>query len=104
MTDTPRENLKRLREEVASLSKMVTEQGIRLTLAQAWIDFYQYAYDALRAYGVDFKRLNEFHKVGLIEEARELPITQARAKIITYIGELRNGVRAAIRRKNFKVH
>lgn len=96
--------VKRLREEVNSLNKMVHEQGIRLTLAQAWVDFYQFAYDMFRAYGVDFKSLKEFEDTAVLDEAMELPMSQGQVKIIEYLGRLRSAVRAAIRRKQFRVH
>lgn len=98
------EAVKRLRAEVTSLNKMVHEQGIRLTLAQAWIDLYNYAYDTLRSYEVDFKSLKEFQDTSEIDAAMKLPMTQGRQKIITYIGKLRSAIAAAVRRKNFRVH
>lgn len=96
--------LARMREELTALNKAVTEQGIRLTLAQAWIDLYKYGYDMFRAYGVDFKLLREYNEDSTLDEAAELPLSQARLKIVQYIGRVRSGINAAVRRKQFRLH
>lgn len=99
-----KKTLNRLREEVASLRNDVAEQGVRLTLAQAWIDFLHYAYDALRGYSVDYKLLPEYTKTNEVDEAMGMGIWEGQHKIIKYLRRAKSGIRAAIRRKGFKVH
>jgi len=99
--DEHRDNLAK---EVKALRQEVNEQGVRLTLAQAWIKLYQYAYDALLHYGVNYRSLKEFGENTLVEEAMQMPITAGRNKIVEYLGKLQNAIRAAVNRKQFKVH
>lgn len=94
----------RLRADVDQLRKQVDQQEIRLTLAQAWIGLYQYAYDALLHYGVNFRSLKEFADTSVLDEALQMPLSQARNKIVEYLGGLKNAIRAAVNRKQFKVH
>lgn len=97
-------DLEGLRKEATDLRQRVHEQEVRLTLAQAWINLYQYAYDALLHYGVNFRALKEFANTGVLEDAMKLPITGARNMIVEYLGKLQNAIRAAVNRKQFKVH
>lgn len=90
--------------EVRELRQQVNQQEIRLTLAQAWINLYQYAYDALLHYGVNFRSLKEFADTAVLDEALKMPITAARQHIVEYLGRLHNAIRAAINRKQWKVH
>lgn len=93
-----------LKREVAALREQVNAQEIRLTLAQAWINFYQYAYDALMHHGVNFKVLREYRDSTVLDDAQDMPLTEARNVITEYLGKVRNAIRAAVRRKGFKVH
>ena len=97
-------NRDRLANEVKELRKEVNEQGVRLTLAQAWINLYQYAYDALLHYGVNFKSLKEFGDNSEVDEAMQMGVTAGRNKITAYLGKLHNAIRAAVNRKQFKLH
>lgn len=97
-------NRDHLAHEVKALRKEVNEQGVRLTLAQAWIKLYQYAYDALLHYGVNYRSLKEFADAEVVEEAMQMPVTAGRNKIVEYLGKLQNAIRAAVNRKQFKVH
>ena len=54
------EDKDRLSKELADLRKEVNTQGVRLTLAQAWLNLYTKGYDALLYYGVNFKDLKEY--------------------------------------------
>lgn len=94
----------RLQADVDQLRKQVDQQEVRLTLAQAWIGLYQYAYDALLHYGVNFRSLKEFANTSVLDEALQMPLSQARNKIVEYLGGLKNAIRAAVNRKQFKVH
>lgn len=97
------QKLEELRRETADLRTLIEEQGIRLTLAQAWIEFLHYAYDSLLAYGINYKALKEYddHKLDVMADR---PLSEARTTIIEYLRTARNGIRAAIRRKNFTTH
>lgn len=97
-------NRDHLAKEVKELRKAVNEQGVRLTLAQAWINLYQFAYDALLHYGVNYRSLKEFGDDEAVSEAMEMGVTGGRNKIIEYLGKLHNAIRAAVNRKQFKVH
>lgn len=95
--------------ELESLRKEVDQQGIRLTLAEAWIGFYRRAYSALKSYGIDFYKLKEYTQgyKGFgpgTDEVDKLPASQARDIYIAWIERMTNGLSAAIRRKNFTVH
>lgn len=98
------QDLESLAKETRELRKQVNQQEIRLTLAQAWIGLYQYAYDALLHYGVNFRSLKEFANTSILDEALQMPLSEARQRIVEYLGTLRNAIRAAVNRKQFKVH
>ncbi len=91
-----------LQKEAATLRKEVTILGIRLTLAQAWIDFFRHAYDALLTHGVNYRTLPEYKDSTELDDAQDLPVQAGREKIITWIGRLKNAVSAAVRRKGFR--
>lgn len=96
--------IERLNGELATLRNQVDEQGIRLTLAQAWIDLYQYAYDTLLHYGINFRKLDKYNEDAVLEEAAGRPISDARTYIVKYISDLTSDIGAAIRRKQFRLH
>lgn len=97
-------DIEALKKEVGELRKIVDQQGIRLAMAQAWIDFLHWAYDMLAGYEINYKTLKEYKEDRGLDEAMKLPISAAQIKIIEYLGRLRSAIKAAIRRKNFKVH
>lgn len=92
----------RLSKELAELRKEVNLQGVRLTLAQAWINLYTRGYDALLHYGVNFKDLREY-KDEFPNDAMDMPVTQARNVFVTWMGRLESAIHAAVRRKGFKL-
>lgn len=94
----------RLRAEVEELRKDQEVQNIRIYLAQEFLNFYRWAYDCLLHYGVNFKQVKEYDEDFILDEAADMPIARARNRIVEYLHRLRSGVRAAVRRKNFKVH
>lgn len=94
----------KLAEEVENLRKKNNEVEVRLTLAQAWVGFLTHAFDALLHHGVNYRDLKEYKDTELLDDAQDLPITHARDNIVGWLGTLHNGIRAAIRRKGFKVH
>lgn len=94
----------RLADEVAKLRQDIEVIGIRLTLAQAWVGFLNFAHDTLVAHGINFKTLNEYKDSTVLDEAAKMPLTKARDKITTWIEKLHSGLHAAVRRKGFKVH
>jgi hypothetical protein len=93
-----------LKSEVDGLRRQVNEQEVRLTLAQAWVNFLRFAYDALLHHEVNYKILKEVKDTRTLDEAEDLPVTAARNVIAEYLGRCQNAIKAAIRRKNFKVH
>lgn len=96
------ERLERAERELANLRKEVNVQGIRLTLAQLWIGLYSKAYDSLLHYGVNFKDLREY-KEDYPDGAEKLPINQGRTEISHWIKKVENAIKAAVRRKGFKL-
>jgi hypothetical protein len=94
----------RLRQEVEELRKDQEVLNIRVYLAHEWLRFYQWAYDVLLAYGVNFKSVKEYQDDAVLEEAMDMPISKARNRIVEYLRRLKSGTRAAARRKNFTVH
>lgn len=93
----------KIQNELAALRKEVHAQGIRLTLAQGWINLYVRAYDALLHYGINFKTLREY-KEKYPHGAENLPLSQSRDKYVSWFGRIESAISAAIRRKGFKVH
>lgn len=96
------DKLERLSEEVGKLRKELNIQGIRLTLAQMWIDLYTRGYDALLHYGVNFRDLPEY-KESIPDDAMKMPVTEARNTIEKWMARLKNSLAAAVRRKGFKL-
>lgn len=76
----------------------------RLMHAQIFGQFLLKGYQALRSYGVDFMRLPEWQDQTELEEAAKLKPHAAQSRIVAYFVRLENALRAAIRRKQFKVH
>ena len=97
------DNHEQLTKEVASLREQVEEQGIRLTLAQAWQGLMLKAYDALLNYGVNYRSLPEYEQDQTLDESMDLPISKARNNIIGWLGRLENAISAAVRRKTFRL-
>ena len=94
----------RLQKELEDVRKEVHILGVRLTLAQAWVGFLNFAYDALLQHGINYRTLKEYADSTTLDEAGKLPITKARDKIVTWLDRLQSAINAAVRRKNFKVH
>lgn len=99
-----------MERELAALRKEVDEMGIRFTLAEAWIALYRLAYDALRSWSIDFMKLPEYglgypaFNSNKVDAVDKLPLSQARNVYIEWINKVSTGIRAAVRRKQFKVH
>ncbi|UIY29166.1 hypothetical protein LZK73_21780 [Neorhizobium galegae] len=94
----------RLQKELDDIRKEVHIQGVRLTLAQAWVSFLHFAYDALLYHGVNYRTLKEYANSTELDDANKLPVSQARDKIVLWLGRLQSSINATVRRKNFKVH
>lgn len=88
---------------MSSTTKREEELGIRLTLANAMIRLWIFAYDALLTHGVDMRRLPQFNDTTDIDKARTLPLQEGRALIVKWIGRVHSAIHAATRRKGFKV-
>ena len=71
----------------------------RLMGAQALSQFLLRAFDAMVAYGVNFKDLPEWKDQSDLDVARSLKATAAQGLIMTYMARLEHGLTAAIRRK-----
>lgn len=95
--------VRRLEGEVEDLSQKLTISEVRLTIAQAWGELLDYAYDQLLYHGVNYKTLPEFKDSTVLEDAQDLPITTARSKIVTWVGTLSSAITAAVRRKGMKL-
>ncbi|MER9178952.1 hypothetical protein [Mesorhizobium sp. M0767] len=94
----------RLQREIAEVRKEVDSLGVRLTLAQAWVGFLNFAYDALLHNGVNYRSLKEYSNSTELDDAQKLPLSEARNKIVGWLERLQSAISAAVRRKNFKVH
>lgn len=94
----------RLQKELDEVRQEVNTLGVRLTLAQAWVGFLHFAYDALLYHGVNYRTLKEYSQSTDLDEAQKLPITEGRNKIVHWLDRLQSGINAAVRRKSFKVH
>ena len=94
----------RLEKELKAVRKDVEELGVRLTLAQAWVGFLNFAYDALLHHGVNYRSIKEYAQSTELDDAQKLPLSKARDKITLWLGRLQSAIHAAVRRKNFKVH
>lgn len=93
----------KLQQELNEVRKEVNSLGIRLTLAEAWVGFLHFAYDALLSHGVNYRTLREYQEDDTLDTARKLPLSQARQKIVAYLLRLKSGINAAARRKALKV-
>lgn len=73
----------------------------RLLLSQAFIDMLLYAYDALLHHRVNYRDLGAYKDTTLLDEAQKLPLSEGQDSFITWMGRVRNDVRAAVTRKGF---
>lgn len=94
----------RLKDEVDLVKEDRLDLVARLMNARVMGTFLLKAYHALRSYGVDFMKLPEWLDQTELEEANRLKPHAAQWKVINYFTKLENALRAAIRRKQFKVH
>lgn len=94
----------KLQRELDEVRKDVNTLGVRLTLAQAWVGFLNFAYDALLHHGVNYRSLKEYANSTELDDAQKLPLTQARDRIVHWLDRLQSAINATVRRKSFKVH
>lgn len=94
----------RLNDEVDYVKADRQDLVARLMSAQAMGHFLLYAYDMLRSYGVDFKKLPEWNDQTELEEAAKLKPHAGLPRNIGWIQRLENALRAAVRRKQFKLY
>ncbi|WP_269929960.1 hypothetical protein [Aminobacter sp. HY435] len=94
----------RLKDEVDFVKEDRQDLVARLMGAQAMGHFLLNAYSALRSYGVDFMKLPEWQDQKELEDAAKLKPHAAQWKVLNYTTRLENALKAAIRRKQFKVH
>lgn len=93
-----------LKDEVDYVKEDRQDLVARLMGAQAMGHFLLNAYSALKSYGVDFMKLPEWQDQTELEEAAKLKPHAAQWKVLNYMTRLENALRAAIRRRQFKVH
>jgi hypothetical protein len=96
-------DIEKLREEVSALRDEHKVQGARLSMAQAWLQFMQQAFDALLHHGVNYRNLKEYKDDSTLTESLDLPVTKARDNIIGWLGRLTSSLNAAVRRKGMKI-
>lgn len=81
---------------------------VRLSLAQAWATFQQYAYDVLLHHRINYRDTPEYKDKDKLLDAKldnAGTLEAGQAKIITYIQRLTNGLTALVRRKHIgRVH
>lgn len=78
------------------------ELSIRLSLAQAWVQLWRKAFDALLNYGVNMRATKEFKDTALLDAALEAKdIREGQSAILEYLKRVESGLAAAIRRKLF---
>lgn len=82
--------------------KSEKQGGVRLRLAQAFIDMLLYAYDALLHHGVNYKTLPAYKDTALLDAAQKLPLEQGHDSFIVWMERIRNDITAAIKRKGFR--
>lgn len=88
-------------------AKLVAENhvlGVRLSLAQAFVQFLLRAYDALLHHGVNYRSLPEYtaHEKAL-DDAAKMPVEEGRAHIIGWFGRMESAIAAAVRRTFMRV-
>ena len=93
-----------LTDQLVELREDLRVMGIRITLAQAWLDLIHFAYDALLHYGVNYKDLPEYKNTDAVDAAQKMPISKGRDIILHWLSRAKSGINAAIRRKQLKVH
>jgi hypothetical protein len=97
------DNNEKLHRELGEVRKELHVMGVRITLAQAWIGFLHFAYDALLHHGVNYRTLKEYADSKELDDAQKMPVTEGRDKIVTWLGRLQSAINAAVRRKAFKL-
>ena len=75
---------------------------IRLSMAQAFVQLLQQAYDALLHYGINYKELPAYKDQRLLDDASKLPLRRGQEAYISWITRVGSDINAAIRRKLFK--
>ena len=76
--------------------------GVRLRLAQAFIDMLLTAYDALLHHGINYRTLPSYMDQTLLDEAKTLPPEKGHDSFMVWMGRVKNDIAAAIKRKGFR--
>jgi hypothetical protein len=93
---THQKTTERLMEENRVLS-------IRLTLAQAWAAFLQFAYDTLLSFGINYRNMPTYQDTAALDEANDATPEEGHAGIMGWIGRIERDLVAAVRRKGLKL-
>lgn len=72
-------------------------------MAQAFAQMLLKAYDALLHFQINYRELPAYKDQALLEEAKELVITEGRNRYLLWIERICNGIDAAVRRKQFRL-
>lgn len=76
--------------------------SVRLTLALAFAQMLQKAFDALLYHGVNYRDLPEYKNSTALDDAAKLPLKEGRRVMLEWMRRLEVGISAAIRRKAFR--
>lgn len=76
--------------------------SVRLSLALAFAQMMQKAYDALLYHGVNYRTLPEYQNATALDEAETLPLREGRRVLMGWMERMESAISAAIRRKNFR--
>lgn len=91
----------RLEGELAKVREEVSRQGIRLLLAQGWMDLLNRAYDALLYHGVRFRELKVYKEEFPTADKPE-HIHTVRDKWLQWFDRMDSDIMAAVRRKQMR--
>lgn len=90
----------RLEKELGKLREEVSRQGIRLLIAQEWINLLNRAYDALLYHGVRFRELAVYKDFKDPDKAEH--IHTMRDRYLRWFDRMDSEIVAAVRRKGFR--
>jgi hypothetical protein len=94
----PREGLiAKLTEESKALSN-------KLNIAYAFIELLRTGFDALLYHNINYQTLPEYKTDSPLNDLEKRPLPEVKVRALRWMAMVKNGIDAAVRRKNFKVH
>ena len=74
----------------------------RVTMARAWTQMKDKAYDALLSYGVNYRDGSAFKDTSLLDQAEKAPLARSVELYIEWMGRIERDIAAMVLRKTFR--